>query len=484
MERLKIKTAILLSSIVLISVFSSCKDEGDMAPESVVEEPSAEEKSNISINTWIKNVMEEVYYWLDDMRTPIANTSSPENYFESFLFTPTDRFSVIYPNYQELISGLSGVSTESGYEISLLRESETNNNVLALINYVKVGSPAFQEDLRRGDLITQINGTTMTLSNYQSLLRERSNQHSVTFRRANDEGQFGNPQTATLSAVQIEENPNFLDTVYTVGNQKIGYVVYHFFAPGVINPATNQIDNRYDAQMDEIFAKFKSENINQLIIDFRYNSGGYVSSSVNLASLIVPNYTPEKVFSKTRYNSYLSRFAQFQNIQTRFKEKSENIGNQLGDGKIYVLTSSRTASASELVINGLKPFIDVIVIGAKTSGKNVSSVALQDTNNPSNNYGLLPIVAKSFNSLDQSDYGNGFIPNEEIIEFEFFPWRAFGDTRDPLLSSAIQKITGTTTPGARLKREPRIIVGSSLDSKVRNGIMLEDNSIFRNYSGN
>lgn len=483
MKLLKFKSGLLLSFLISLTIFSSCKDEEDITPD-VDNKPTADETANIQINNWIKDVMNEVYFWLEDMKPPIVNTSDPTNYFESFLFRPTDKFSAIYPNYQELISGLSGVSTESGYEITLLRESNQNENVIALITYVKKASPAANENLKRGDLINQINGTTMTLANYQSVLRQRSSQHSITFRKADDSGTYGAPQTVTLNSIEIEENPNFLDTVYTVNNQKIGYVVYHFFAPGVVNSATNQIDNRYDTQMDEIFARFKSENVSQLIIDFRYNGGGYVSSAVNLASLIVPNYTPEKVFSKTKYNSFLSGFSNFQNIQTNFRDKSQNIGNQLGDGKIYILTSSRTASASELIINGLKPYLDVVVIGAKTTGKNVGSVALEERDNPNNPYGLLPIITKSFNSLDQSDYGSGFIPDEEIIEFEFFPWRDFGDTRDPLISAAIRRITGPSTSGGRLKRENRIMVGSSLDTKIRNGILLEDNSNFKKYLGN
>lgn len=483
MKLLKFKSGLLLSFLISLTIFSSCKDEEDITPD-VDNKPTAEETANIQINNWIKDVMNEVYFWLEDMKPPIVNTSDPTNYFESFLFRPTDKFSAIYPNYQELISGLSGVSTESGYEITLLRESNQNENVIALITYVKKASPAANENLKRGDLINQINGTTMTLANYQSVLRQRSSQHSITFRKADDSGTYGAPQTVTLNSIEIEENPNFLDTVYTVNNQKIGYVVYHFFAPGVVNSATNQIDNRYDTQMDEIFARFKSENVSHLIIDFRYNGGGYVSSAVNLASLIVPNYTPEKVFSKTKYNSFLSGFSNFQNIQTNFRDKSQNIGNQLGDGKIYILTSSRTASASELIINGLKPYLDVVVIGAKTTGKNVGSVALEERDNPNNPYGLLPIITKSFNSLDQSDYGSGFIPDEEIIEFEFFPWRDFGDTRDPLISAAIRRITGSSTSGGRLKRENRIMVGSSLDTKIRNGILLEDNSNFKKYLGN
>lgn len=462
---------LVLSSTLL---FQSCKDEDDLQPTNDTEAPNP----NIRINNWIKNVMDEVYYWLEDMRTPIANTSDPSAYFESFLFKPTDRFSAIYPNYQELVSGLSGVSTEAGYELTLLRESNDNENVIGLITYVKKNSPAANEGLIRGDLLTQINGTTMTLNNFQSILRLRSSQHSVTIRRFDENSNmFGAPQNFNLNTVEIEENPNFLDTVFTIENHKIGYLVYHFFAPGVNSGENNQMDNRYDLQMDQIFAKFKSEGVNQLIVDFRYNGGGFVSSAVNLASLIAPNVDSEKIFSKTRYNSFLSQFSQFQNIQTKFRDKSENIGNQLEGGKVYILTSTRTASASELIINGLKPHMQVEIIGDKTTGKNVGSAALQDRDNPNNAYGLLPIISKSFNSLDQSDYGSGFEPNIRVREIDNLPFREFGDTRDPLLQTAISRITGQGTSGARLIREERVFVGSSLDSKIRQGQLIEEKNV-------
>ncbi|ERM84188.1 hypothetical protein P872_15505 [Rhodonellum psychrophilum GCM71 = DSM 17998] len=456
-----------LKALVLLSIIfslNSCKDKEEVEPPIV-----AEDSPNVAVNKWIKDVMDEVYFWLDDMKTPIASSSDPEDYYESLLFRPTDRFSAIYPDYQELINSLQGINKEAGYEFSLVRESNENENVLAFVTYIKKGSPAASKDIRRGDVINQINGQSMNLNNYRTLLGQIGDSHSITFLRYNAvTGQYSAQAPVSLETVSLAENPNFLDTVYTINNQKIGYAVYHFFAPGIDGQPT-----RYDDQADEIFAKFKAEGINHLILDFRYNGGGFVSSAVNLASLIAPNVKSTDVFSKTKYNSFLMSFSQFQNNNTPFKNKSQNLGPILSGNKIYIITSSRTASASELIINGLKPYMDVVVIGGRTVGKNVGSIALEDEENPKNNYGILPIVTRSFNSLDQSDYGNGFPADVEGNELSQPVLLPLGDTNEYLLKLAIGKITAQ--PSGRMNLVDRLDIGSSMESKVRFGRMIEEN---------
>jgi C-terminal processing protease CtpA/Prc len=143
----------------------------------------------------------------------------------------------------------------------------------------------------------------------------------------------------------------------------------------------------------------------------------------------------------------------------------------LSGNKVYILTSSRTASASELIINGLKPYMDIFIIGDKTTGKNVGSIALEDEKNPSNKYGLLPIVSQSFNSLDQSDYSTGFVPNITLKESSE-RLRQLGDTKELLLRTAISQITGTP-PTGRFHQLDRLDVGSTLDSKIRSGKLIE-----------
>lgn len=457
---------ILLFGLLIWST-AGCKEEEDIEP--VVEEPV---NPNIAINKWINDVMKEVYLWLGEMKTPIANTSAPEDYFESLLNRPTDRFSAIYPNYSELINSLNGVTLEAGYEFTLYRESASNNNVIAEITYIKKNSPAATAGMKRGDYITRINGTQMTLDNYRVVIGQINKQHTLNTIRFNEEaGNFQALPELSLNPVQLAENPNFLDSVYTINGENIGYVVYHFFAPGPGSGST-----AYDQEMDGIFADLKAQGIQHLIVDFRYNGGGFVTSAVNLASLIAPGITASDVFSKTKYNSFLMQFDNLKNVQTPFKAKSENLGKILKGNRVYILTSSRTASASELIINGLKPYMDVFIIGDKTTGKNVGSVAIDEEDNPNNKYGLLPIVSRSYNSLDQSEYTNGFTPNIEAKE-STERLRPFGDVSELLLRKAIEQITGTPS-GARFEQLDRRDVGSTLDSKVRAGVMIE--SVDRN----
>ncbi|MBM3167670.1 MAG: peptidase [Bacteroidetes bacterium] len=447
----------------LLGGLLGCKEEEDTLP-AVKEEPNP----NIAINNWIYKVMKEVYLWLPEMRTPIATTSDPSDYFESLLNRPTDRFSVIYPDYKALMNSLSGINLEAGYEFTLYRESASNSNVIAEITYIKKNSPASSTDLRRGDYITRINGTQLTLDNYKVQLGLIEKPHTITTIRFNAQnGNFEPKGEISLTPVELAENPNFLDSVYTIQGEKIGYVVYHFFAPGPGNNST-----AYDLEMDGIFADLKAKGIQHLILDFRYNGGGYVSSAVNLASLIAPAVTSSDIFSKTKYNSYLMQFDNLKNVQTPFKAKAENLGRTLKNNRVYILTSARTASASELIINGLKPYMDVYLIGDKTTGKNVGSVPFEDEENKNNKYGILPIVSRSFNSLDQSDYTTGFVPNLEFKESQE-RLRPLGDVTELLLRKAIEKITGIPS-GNKFQQLDRVDLASTLDSKPRTGVMIEN----------
>lgn len=420
---------------------------------------------NEKINNWIYDVMDEVYYWRDNLQDPIAETSDPEKYFKALLYKPTDRFSIIYPDYQELINSLGGISLDPGYEFRLVRASSTSDDVLIELLYIKKNSPASEVDLQRGDLIIAINGTVINTTNYKTLLKETDAPHKVTAVRYDFElEKYVQLPEISLTPVQLSENPNFLDTVYTVGNEKIGYLVYNFFAPGT--------DKKYDKEMDDIFAKLKAENVNNLVLDLRYNGGGYVSSAVNLASLIAPGINSSDIFSRTRYNAFLSlNVPQLSNVKTNFMDKATNIGNQLTNKRLYVLTSGGTASASELIINGLKPYMEVILIGKKTYGKNVGSIAIEDEKNKENKYGLLPIVTQSFNSLDQSDYSTGFEPNIEVDEFKerLLP---LGDINETMLRTAIAQITGIPS-SARINQFERTEISNSLEHKIRMGKMIE-----------
>lgn len=445
-------------------IFISCKED-DGAKIS--------DGSNSAINTWVYDVMKEVYYWTDYMPSNVNKTQAPEAFLED-LRHPDDRFSIIVPDYQELIRSLQGVHEEAGYEFSFFLVEEGSDAVVGIVSYVKENSPASLAGLKRGDVFSHVNGTALNTRNASSLYEALFSGHRLSISRFVDGVGYTPQPEITLSVTEIQENPNFLDTVYTIQGRKIGYYVYNFFAEGVS-------DNRvYTQQMDAIFANFQSQGITDLVLDLRYNGGGAISSSLNLASLIAPNVSTEDVFYENRWNDfYMDYFNDHEdgdkNYTGRFLEKAENIGNQL-NGKVYILTGSNTASASELVINGLMPYMEVELIGDKTVGKNVGSVALEDTKNDLNNYGLLPIVFQVYNSAGNSNYANGFSPDILIEDFAQ-PMRPLGDIEENLLAVAISKITGSTPqPGRVLSRGiERQKIMSSLDKKLRaNRIIIDE----------
>lgn len=447
-----IKTLFLVLFISLSTI--SCNNDDDPISN-----------SDTKINSWIYEVMKDVYYWTDFIPTPVNRDQPPADFFESLRY-PKDHFSALFPNFQELINALNGIHKEAGYEFVLSRISLESNDVIGIVTYIKPNSPAHNAGLKRGDMIEKINGKFINMSNYGVLMDELSYNHALTVARSTEESDFEIQPDIALNVVALQENPNFLDTVYTIEGQKVAYFVYNFFAEGIN-------DKRYNDQMDAIFADFKSKGVTDLILDLRYNSGGSVSAATNLASLIGDNVGPDKVFYENKWNAsyqnYIENLEDGEEIlRQKFKNKSENIGNLIG-GRVYVLTGSRTASASELIINGLMPYMDVFMLGDTTVGKNVGSIAIEDEKNEANDYGMLPIVFKIYNSEGFSEYGDGFEPDIFVNELEL-PMRQLGDIEEKLLASALAIIKNKGNIVSR--RQESLSTGlkplvSSIDKKAR-----------------
>lgn len=455
------------SLLFAVVSFTACNDDDDNAL-------SPDVQHNVDVNNWVYEMMDLFYYWTDDMPADTDRKQDPEAFFEGLL-SQDDRFSIIVPDYEALVQSLDGVTKEAGYEFALVRVSGSDD-VVAIVLYTKENSPAEVAGLRRGDVISQINGSTMTISNYREVIGGMSSDHTVKYRRYNEAtSSFEEQGTANLTAVVLPENPNYLDTVYNIGSSKIGYYVYNFFSAG-------PDDEAYDNEMDQIIQGFKDQGVTSLILDLRYNSGGSVSSAKNLASLIGTGANSSKIFYENKFNQLYQNYLEDQPdgdqyLRVRFLDKAENIGSQIG-GDLYILTGSRTASASELIINGLDPYMNVTIIGDTTVGKNVGSIPLDDEDNPNNPYGILPIVLKIFNSQGYSDYDEGFAPLGENVVSDFQqPMRALGDTRDPLLARAIELIEGGSIGGRKLRTEgePFTPIMTSIDKKGRtNRLIIDD----------
>jgi carboxyl-terminal processing protease len=160
-----------------------------------------------------------------------------------------------------------------------------------------------------------------------------------------------------------------------------------------------------------------------------------------------------QVFGKQQWNAKAQTYFEANDPQDLYNYFTTTIGNgqainSLNLTKIYVLTSKSTASASELVINGLKPYMTVVQLGDVTVGKNVGSVTLYDSENfgkssanPNHKYAMQPLVLKIVNKVGFGDYTNGLNPDNPYVE-NFANLGVIGDANEPLFKLAIDRILG------------------------------------------
>lgn len=412
------------------------------------------------VNGWIYDNMSVYYLWNDKLSKSPNYSLNPEDFFESILYKYNktsnpdgDRFSWIQEDYTELLGNLSGVAShEIGFEYILVGTDATLKQYYALVLYAMHGTDAELKGINRGRFITKINGQNITADNYKNLFggtgtKKLSMADFVYYETEKRYILQGSGDVTINMHNYFAENPIYLDTIYTVANNKIGYLVYNFFARD-----NGDKSNNYDKELISKLSNFKSKGVNEMVLDLRYNSGGAVSSAIALASALVKNRSTKNVLTTSQYNSILHN--------ALIKEEGANYNKdyfidkimgttvaipEMNLPRLYVLTSGWTASASEFIINGLKPYMDVILIGETTYGKNVGSITIYEDDDPKNKWGMQPIVVKFANSLGFSDFTAGFTPDYEIDEFENLYLYSFGDTNDPLLGKALSLITGQTS---------------------------------------
>ncbi|MGM9509245.1 S41 family peptidase [Larkinella sp. GY13] len=467
--------------MVLLSVtlLAGCRKETDLVEPTTTTTTTAE---NQTINKWILENMREYYYWNDKIPASPDLTLAPSDFFDSILYSydatarpDGDRFSWIEENADDLSASLSGESTTTGMEFMLYLRSQGSTNVIAQVLYVLPNSPAAAAGFKRGDIISKVNGQTITTSNYVSLLYSGGTTFSFGLAELQNSTLVDTDLTRAVTATVFQANPVFMDSVYTVGGKTVGYLVYNQFVPA----PNNSNGSEYDDQVDAIFSNFKAKGVNELVLDLRYNPGGYTSSSANLASLIGKNIDRTKVYFREEWNSTLTPYLQQEYgdeffIQ-RFVIKSQNIGSNLQ--RVFVLTTDGTASSSELIINGLRPYMTVTTIGTTTYGKNVGSITIVDDSG-NIKWGMQPIVFKSFNSLGQSDYSTGFTPAVEVQEP--LNLQPLGDVNEPLLNEALYQITGSRIARRGVAEPNRLpALGSSIQRKAGGGRMIKSLPTFK-----
>lgn len=465
----------LLTLFALLWVVSCQKDNDQQLPISGLEPTTA----NLDGEDFTWKAMNLWYFWQaevddladnrfannDDYTAYLQQNGSPRDLFNGLLFSE-DRFSVLFDDYQDLFNATSGISKSSGLTF-FIGTFENSSNAFGVVRYIVPNSNASTQDISRGEFFTEVDGVQLTLENFQSLLIDGNDTFTLTMADLVEETNtlVPNGQTVTLTKEEnLQEHPILTTNVIDLGGTKVGYLMY------------NRFDREFDDELNEVFEDFLAAGVTELVLDLRYNGGGDVSSSQVLSSLIKGTDT-EDLFIRQRYNPKIQ--AAFNDTRNFVAETASGMAiNTLNLTRVYILTSSRTASASELVINGLAPYIQVVQIGNVTVGKNESSLLLVD--DPDNDFiyetgrqseinsnvslGTLLLIGRSENAAGFSDYTDGLVPDITLLE-DARNLGTLGDPTEPLLAEALNQISPVAkgeVPASRKQTEVTIHADSDI----------------------
>ena len=366
-------------------------------------------------NLYVRDVMTELYYWysfvpaLDPLRF-----NSPEEYLEAVRHRPLDN-SFSYITSREENEAFFSDSQFVGLGFSTaVRGSDMR------VLQVFEGSPAAEAGLGRGHRILEINGRTIEALVAASQLDDAFGPNQIG---AEVEVAFqtrdGETRRRRLTKRAVTIPTVSLTRVITVDGRRVGYVFFRNF----VRPSF--------AALDAAFATLREANVSELVLDLRYNGGGLVDVAVHLASLIAGPVTNGQVLAKYVHND-------------RYRSLDEDIRFEapetaLGLSRLFVVTTRGSASASELMINALRPYIPVVVVGDRTYGKPVGQYGI-----PFCDKVIAPVAFTIRNVADKGDYFDG-IPADCTAGDDIT--HDLGDVAEASLAEALQVVrTGACTP--------------------------------------
>lgn len=430
----------ILLPLLTIAIFYSCNDDLDdtIQPASTLE---ISEFIYRGLNFWslykedVPDLANDRFASEEEKTEFLSQFETPEETFAALL-SPQDRFSILRSDYIELENALAGIRTSTGMRFSILEDPNNPGTLFGVVRYVINDSPAQDAGVQRGMIFTQVNGSPLTtLSDLGTIF----GQTAYTINLADYDGTAFTLNGTSIDLTQVELTINPVHTARTldIDGEKIGYLHYTGFT------------NEFDPQLNAAFGQFAADGVTDLVLDLRYNGGGSIETANDLSTMITGQFEGNVFITQTYNEDRNPEYETNRTFNTQIGDGSTI--NSLGLSRVYVLTSGSTASASELILSGLDPYIEVIQIGTNTTGKFEGSFLLYDAPAPNfarsqaslnHRYVMLPLVLKSVNANGLTDYFNGFTPDIEVAE-SFENLGQLGFPGEPLLDIAIEEITGT-----------------------------------------
>lgn len=324
------------------------------------------------VNTFAWNVMNTYYLWRDEISAALSawkETEEPIQKVKDIRYKDAngkdiDRWTMLTDDMASMQGSVSGHTRTLGMDFQLYLADESGTTVCAVVTFVYAGSPAEKAGLRRGDIILKVDGSVMTIDNYRTMVYDHLlGGETVTL------GLNGSNNPISVTPVDMYEDPvHTAKVLERPDGRKVGYLHFSSFTLDACE------------RLIEVFKGFTQEGIDDMVLDLRYNGGGYVITETVLGSMLAPLKEVEagSVFSREVYNATLTEawgeeptcFTTSFSFTNNGEAKVLSTAGANPDlSRLYVLVTSSSASASESLICGLSPYMPVTVIGEKTSGK-------------------------------------------------------------------------------------------------------------------
>lgn len=427
------KKSFFISCFLLLSssfYWASCSKEADPSP--VVSTPVS---TIPSINTHVWERMKQNYLWNKEMPTQIDLKNFPNvaKLVDSLRYKRLDRWTYIVNDngnaYNQVVQG-----TSQGVFGWSLAWNESDKSLR--VRFVQPNGTPAEAGMKRGDKLLKVNGVSLTYG------------QSITFTDVSTvefEDTEGKVRTVSVSRKTLQTSAVLHQEVKNINGRKVAYLVFNEFT----TPAV--------AELNKAIEFFRAEKATDLILDLRYNGGGLVTTTQHLANLIAPENAIGRVFFKIEYNS--------NNTNKNASIPFERFANAYRFTNIVILQTLNTASASELIINGLRPFTNMKLVGTNSHGKFCGGgIEIKE------GYTFSPIEFRMTNSVGVSDYANGFAPDLRATDDLRY---AFGDLREDMLRKGFEALNiNLPSTGGRVEKTPISESRKAYSEQNENGFMI------------
>jgi C-terminal processing protease CtpA/Prc len=397
------------------------------------------------INKWILDSMNKYYLGSDQFGSNISLTQDPQDLFQSLLQN-TDHYSWISNGVN--IGPEKNTYERFGFHYIIVQHPALSDKLVGLVTLVCPGGPAATGGMKRGNYFLKVNGQYINDINIDRIVNELEASNCKITPAAYQNNVWTENTQISLSSRYFEERPVFSKRVFKQGGVNTGYLFYNNFA------------EFFDKDLLDALDSIRANNVTELILDLRYNPGGSVATAAKMSTVMLGSHVNSStIFVRYKGNSKWGTVEQsFEKTLATSgnayrKDFSSLMANGLRLNRIFILSGRSTASAAEMVINNLKPYINVVHIGEKTYGKNKAGLLIKDLRQPKQIFWYMqPMVFEIFNAKNQGGYSEGIVPDYNVLEYSQLPIYDLGNNNDLLIASALKLIYGTNSVNAQTLR--------------------------------